>query len=401
MQRLSKSIKMGNALKIVATEVNAQLAGVSKQVPCLAGKPGIGKTESLGNLAKEMGHEFIEVQMSAVFPEEFSGIPDFKEANPDLAKEWSVTGSSSAKFTQWSIPELVTLVNQKAKEAAQKGRGVIVLFDDIHAADPTLERFMFNLLRQKRVGQYQLEDNVALVTAMNDSGAAGFRGFNAAVLDRLAIYSVEFDFDHWYDNVVAADLNTLVAAFLKIYHREHMLGEEDTQKITPSPRSWTELSALLNFAEDNNVSFDTNELLAIVSAKVGEEAAAEFMKFKITYEKYNFDEKIRQKSLEEIGDDITEQILWSNIVRHAKDKQDGEYIVKLMSKNIEKTQFISSIIREIVSISRQQGKSAKSKKSPIGVIYNSLIQSDLTMGEKEAEIINDTVNAMLGHGSVL
>ena len=400
MNRLSKAIKMGNALKIVATEVNAQLVGVSKQVPCLAGKPGIGKTESLEGLARDMGHEFIAVQMSAVFPEEFSGIPDFRDADPELAKAWSVTGSSSAKFTQWSIPELVTLVNQKAKEAAIRGKGVIVLFDDIHAADPTLERFMFNLLRQKRVGQYQLEENVALVAAMNDSGAAGFRGFNAAVLDRLAIYSVDFDFDHWYNNVVAADINTLVAAFLKIYHREHMLGEEDTQKITPSPRSWTELSALLNFAEESNVKFDTSELLAIVSAKVGEEAAAEFMKFKITYEKYNFDEKIKKRSIEEIGDDITEQIIWSNIVRHAQTREDGEYVIKLMAKNIEKTQFITSTVREIVSISQQLGKAAKNKKTAIGTIYHSLLRSEEHFGEK-AKVFDDTISAILGHGAAL
>jgi len=350
----NNKMSMKDAIELVKYELLAQEAGNVKQIPTLAGKPGIGKTESLKALAKELGYDLITVQLSAVAPEEFSGIPEFLDAPQEFSKKYSISGIGGAKFTRWSVPELVANANYKAEIVKNNGgKGVVVLFDDIHAADPALERYMFNLFLDKVVGQYKLADNVLVCAAMNDSDEAGFRGFNSAVLDRLAIYPVEFDFDHWY-KIMGAYLDNVIAAFLR-NHKERAQGEESVDEVQPSPRSWTELSNFVKFMRNNGVDVKNNILRNAARARVGEKVAAELVKFNILYEKFDFESKIKLPVDKiEIPADPIEQILFANIIRYAKTKEQGEKIIELINKNKNNNLFISELVNEISVLHRSK-----------------------------------------------
>ena len=340
-------MKMSEALEYIKFELLGQEAGAVKQVPVLAGRPGIGKTESLRALARDIGYELITVQLSAVAPEEFSGIPEFIEAPEDVVAEWSANGIKGGKFTRWSIPELVALANVKAKRVKDAGgKGVVVLLDDIHATDPALERYMFNLFLDKTVGQYKMAENVLLCGAMNDSDEAGFNGMNSAVLDRLAVYSVEFDFDHWY-KIMGHQLNTLVAAFLKS-HQEYVIGEESTEEVSPSPRSWTELSNLFNHIE--KVGGKIKNIKNVAGARVGDKAAAELQRFKVIYEKFDFRDMLNKGKATKIGDDIVDQILAGYMFREVKKKGDSSRLIEIIDSNKDKKIFLSSLGTEIYSL---------------------------------------------------
>ena len=367
---LNNYIRFRDAINMVKSNIEAQEAGMISHIPVLAGKPGIGKTASIEELAYSLGHDFIPIQLSAVFPEEFSGIPDFMNAPEHLAERWSITNSPDAKFTKWSIPELVTVCNTAALRAKERGKGVVVLFDDIHAADPTLERYMFNLFLQKRIGHYQLEDNVYIVGAMNDSSAAGFNGFNAAVLDRMAVYSVEFDFDYWYDQI-GGSLHPMIAAFLKQYHQQFMQSEESPKEVTPSPRTWTEASRM--FTHMDNKGYFKDEKIAqekmymIVNSLVGAKAASKFIEFKIIFDKYNFPEMIRKRDIHKIGDDVVDEIMYAMLVKYVNSKQDAEYVYEMVKENVKRPGFVTNIIvetRNTVKAISQAKRKAKQQNMP-------------------------------------
>ena len=348
----NNKMSMKNAIELVKFELLAQEAGAVRQVPTLAGKPGIGKTESLKALATELGYELIVTQLSAVAPEEFSGIPEFLDAPKDFSGKYSVSGVNGAKITRWTVPELVANANYRAERIKEQGgKGVVVLFDDIHAADPALERYMFNLFLDKAVGQYKLADNVLICAAMNDSDEAGFRGFNAAVMDRLAVYPVEFDFDHWY-KIIGGNLDNVVAAFLR-NHKERAQGEESVDSVSPSPRSWTELSNFLKFMRSKNVNIDNTMLKNAARARVGDEVAAELVKFNVLYEKFNFEAKIKLPADKiQIPVDMVEQLMFAGIVRYVKTEEQGEKIVKLIENNKDANLFISELVNEIAVLYR-------------------------------------------------
>ena len=342
----ANKMSMKNAIELVKFELMAQEAEAVKQVPTLAGRPGIGKTESLKALAEELGYALITVQLSAIAPEEFSGIPEFLDAPAEFSKKFSVAGVGGAKFTRWTVPELVANANYKAEKiATQGGKGVIVLFDDIHAADPALERYMFNLFLDKTVGQYKLADNVLVCAAMNDSDEAGFRGFNAAVLDRLAVYPVDFDFDYWYQ-IMGGNLDHVVAAYLRA-HKERAQGDESVDKVSPSPRSWTELSNFIKFMRSKNVKI-TNEMLKNAArARVGDEVAAELVKFNIIYERFDLESKIKLPADQiEVPSDMVEQIMFANIIRYIDSDEKAKKVIELIKRNIDNNLFIAEIVNE-------------------------------------------------------
>jgi len=381
----SNKMNMREAIELVKYELLAQEAGSLKQVPTLAGKPGIGKTESLKALAKELEYELIAVQLSAVAPEEFSGIPEFLDAPQEFSKKYSVSGVGGAKFTRWSVPELVANANYKAELIKNNGgKGVVILFDDIHAADPALERYMFNLFLDKVVGQYKLADNVLVCAAMNDSDEAGFRGFNAAVLDRLAVYPVNFDFDYWY-KIVGAHLDNVIAAFLR-NHKERAQGEESVDEVQPSPRSWTELSNFIKFMRSKGVEIKNNILKNAARARVGDKVAAELVKFNILYEKFDFESKIKLPVDKiEIPVDPVEQILFANIIRYAKTEEQGKKIIKLIENNKNNNLFISEIVNEIAVMH----SSAHHKNNPaVKTIVEFILKSN---DEKLDQIFFDTM----------
>jgi len=364
---------MKNALELVKYELLAQEAGQVKQVPTLAGRPGIGKTESLKALAEELGYELIVTQLSAVAPEEFSGIPEFLDAPKDFSGKYSVSGVNGAKVTRWTVPELVANANYRAEKIAEQGgKGVVVLFDDIHAADPALERYMFNLFLDKVVGQYKLADNVLICAAMNDSDEAGFRGFNAAVLDRLAIYPVEFDFDFWY-KIMGAQLDNVVAAFLR-NHKERAQGEESVDKVGPSPRSWTELSNFLKFMRSRGVKINNEMLRNAARARVGEEVAAELVKFNILFEKFDFESKIKMPADKiTVPTDMVEQIMFASIVRYAKTEDQGKKLISVIENNKDSKLFIAEIINEIAVLSKSP---VYKKQKGFMTLYNWVIETD-------------------------
>jgi len=346
----SKKMSLGKAIEYIEFELLAQAEGRVKQIPTIAGRPGIGKTESLRALAEKLGYSLIVVQLSAVAPEEFSGIPEFVDATiVEDAESWSINGIKGAKFTRWSIPELVTIANTTAKTAKN---GVIVLFDDIHACDPALERYLFNLFLDKTVGQYKLSDNVLCCAAMNDSDEAGFVGFNSAVLDRLAIYSVEFDFDYWY-GIIGYKLNPIISSFLKSY-KEMCFLEESTDTVTPSPRSWTELSNLIDFISEKKIDFHKS-LRNIAAARVGDKAASELNKHNIIFQKFNFEDIVKNKwSTYEVPEDIIEQALCGEIVRYIKTEKDAEHVYDILLRNVKKSSFASAFLVELSYIYRSQ-----------------------------------------------
>ena len=351
---MTKKISLKEALELIKFELLAQASGKIRQVPTLAGRPGIGKTDALKDLAEKLGYKLITVQLSAVAPEELSGIPDFRNAPEEFARTYSVLGADSAKYTQWSVPELAAVANEVASKVKEEGgKGVVILLDDIHAADPALERYMFNMFLDKTVGQYRLAKNVLICAAMNDSAEAGFTGFNAAVLDRLAIYPVEFDFNHWY-RLIGGQLDPLVASFLKS-HQERCQGDESVDKVTPSPRSWTELSNFIKFMKGEGVKI-TNALLRNAAlARVGEEAAAELVKFKVVYDRFDFENLIKQPVNKiKLPTDMVEQIIFAGIVRYMKTRDDGQKIIDLVTSNRDKSLFITEVINEVSALFRTE-----------------------------------------------
>ncbi len=212
------------------------------------GPPGAGKSAIVAQLAAEQGLTLVDIRAPLLDPTDLRGIP-------------AVVGDRA----EWFAPSFLP------REGAAPG---VLFFDELNAAPPIVQASLYQLVLDRRIGEYQLPDGWRIV-------AAGNREQDRSVVyrmpDALANRFVHLDFtpsfDDWRVWAVGRRLNPTVVAFLSL-RRELLHKAGGTDRAFPTPRSW-EIAADILDAFGGELSAD--EALA---GAVGTGAAIELQKFR-------------------------------------------------------------------------------------------------------------------------
>ncbi len=325
-----------NERLIITQNIKAQLDGASVAPICVSGHPGTGKSTTVAIIAKELGMNIVTESGPTLTHELLSGLPDTINAAQYQAN--SIDGSSP-QATQWSIPEMVA----KAIRAAEE-KPTILLIDDFHMVSPHLQAYFYGLLLERRLGNYKLSDNIAIVLTMNDSESAGFAGINSAVRNRLAILRVEFNFDYWLESY-GNRLHYLVASFLKT--KSNYCMEEETTGIVgyATARAWTAIAAELKYHTDD---FVLSQASVVAGMQVSSDAARAFQLHVNYISAINFTNVVTNRELTDLSSkDPLDSIIYAYITNFINTVDDGLYLFKLMNKNIEQSAFIGFVLGEL------------------------------------------------------
>jgi hypothetical protein len=244
------TISAGEALRVLAAGWDAQRAGHLTASWMLHGRPGVGKTEIVQTLARQIGAQLFDLRLTTIEPQDLRGLPYYDH---DSAK------------TVWYRPEDLPDTDAPA----------ILFLDELTAASPTLQPTVYGLLQERRVGRHTLPDSVMIVAAGNrvEDGAIA-HDMGSALSDRLIHMTVQASADDWLKHyAVAAGIHPTVAAFIRT--RPDLLDTtEDAlrrgQTIACTPRSWTRVSAILHAVPDRALR------QVMVAGTVGAAPAAEF-----------------------------------------------------------------------------------------------------------------------------
>ena len=217
----------------------------------LHGRPGIGKTEIVQQLADEIGAVLHDLRLTTIEPQDLRGLPFF-----DLA----------ARRTVWFRPE--DLPDDPTRPS-------VLFLDELTAAAPNLQPTVYGLLQERRVGPHKLPDSCFLVAAGNmvEDGAIAYE-MGTALSDRLIHLRLEADADDWLRNyAVPKGLNPAVIAFIRT--RPDCLDTTETalrqgEMIACTPRSWARVSQLMSTIPERSL-----RNIAIAGV-LGEAVAAEF-----------------------------------------------------------------------------------------------------------------------------
>lgn len=323
-------------ITILTNNINQQLAGKPVAPICLAGKPGTAKSTTVELIAKQLNMNIVTESAPTMTHEVLSGLPDTVDASQFQAN--SIDGSVP-QATQWSIPEMLS----KAIRAA-KDKPTVLLIDDFHMVSPHLQAYFYGLLLERRLGNFKLSDNTAIVLTMNDSDAAGFTGINSAVRNRLAILQVEFDFDYWINNY-GNKLHYLVTSFLKT-KSNYCMEDESTGIIGyASARAWTAIAYELTGYSDE---FILAHASTIAGMQVSAEAARAFQLHVNYIAKIDFSSTVSNRTLTDLSkQDPIDSIVHSYITNFIKSVDDGLYLFDLMNANINQSAFIGFILGEV------------------------------------------------------
>jgi hypothetical protein len=244
------------------------------------GAPGIGKTEVLNSVAKELGIIVQEWHLSQIEPTDFRGVP----------KVENVLGSNDPndERTVSKLPAIFPTDNGK------NGRGGIMFFDEINRAPKMVLSAALSLCLGGKVGLYELPSMWIVVAAGNrpeDLGGAVATTIEPALANRFAHINYAPTFASWSNWALKQEhMNPDIIAFLtwnKSYF--HKLDPEAEKMNWPSPRTW-EMASEEEYAvrgRDWKNKIPLSEIQDIYTDLIGGEAAIAFKEYLQLKEHYN------------------------------------------------------------------------------------------------------------------
>lgn len=223
----------------------------------LWGPPGVGKSQSIRELAKILENEtrkkvnVTDVRLLLFNPIDLRGIP---------------TANEDKTLAIWLKPHIFQMDPSPSV--------INILFlDEITAAPQSVQAAAYQITLDRTVGEHRLPNNCIVIAAGNrttDKSVA--YTMPKALANRLLHLEVEPNFNSWNEWAISSGINSKVLGFLKF--KPNYLIETDIKASTlayATPRTWELVSNILN-----NVSADIKEVYHLVAGLVGKGIAVEF-----------------------------------------------------------------------------------------------------------------------------
>lgn len=220
----------------------------------LWGPPGIGKSEVVAGVAKELGGAFIDLRLAQMEPTDLRGIPFY---NKELGK------------MDWAPP-----IDLPDEEFASQYPIVCLFMDEMNSAAPSIQAAAYQLVLNRRIGKYVLPDNVVVIAAGNRESDKGVTyRMPAPLANRFVHIEMRVDHASWETWAVVNKIHKDVVGYVGFAKQDlYDFDPRSSSRSFATPRSWTFVSELL---KDEDIS--TEDLTDLVAGAVGEGVAVKFM----------------------------------------------------------------------------------------------------------------------------
>lgn len=182
----------------------------------LWGPPGVGKSQLVHQIGARHQVKVVDIRLSQMEPSDLRGIP-FK----------------SGEHVEWAIPAMLP-------DAARHGAAGILFLDEITSAVPSVSAAAYQLILDRRLGEYTVPDGWAIFSAGNRQGDRGVTyTMPAPLANRFSHYDVEINLDDWVSWAYQNQIDERIIGFLR-YRPELLFDFDPAQNpmAFPSPRSW-------------------------------------------------------------------------------------------------------------------------------------------------------------------
>ena len=245
---------------------------IENKIPVFVwGSPGIGKSSIVKKIAVDKGLEFVDLRLSLLDPTDLKGIPFFDKDNHEAV---------------WASPNFLP------KNPNSKG---VLFLDEINTAPPSVQASAYQLVLDRKVGDYELPSGWSIVAAGNHESDRGvvYR-MPPPLANRFVHLNMEVSFNDWKGWAYSRGIDSSIIAFLQ-YDNEKLFDFDPSknQKSFPTPRSWEYVDKILA----SNI--ESTLLMEIISGAVGTESAIAFMSFrKVMNRLPNIDKLLNNENVE-------------------------------------------------------------------------------------------------------
>jgi len=258
---MAASMTDTRTVKISEATVLITRAFKKKRPVFLWGPPGIGKSELVQEIGDSgvMGNTLvIDMRLALFEPTDLRGYPV-----PNLE-----TG-----VMQWLPP-----ADLPSKELAAQYDTVIVFLDEMNSAAPSVQAAGYQLILNRRIGQYVLPDNVVMIAAGNRETDKGVTYRMPKPLEnRFVHFELRVDFQDWLNWAVNNNVSADIVGYLSFAKGDlYNFDPQSSSRGFATPRAWSFTSELIEDADDLAESLQTD----LVAGCVGEGIAVKFMAHK-------------------------------------------------------------------------------------------------------------------------
>ena len=227
---------------------------IIKKLPVFIwGAPGIGKSSIVKEIAQKNRLEFIDLRLSLMDPTDLKGIPFFDERSREGV---------------WAKPSFLPKEDDKS-------RGILFL-DEINTAPPAVQASAYQLILDRRVGEYQLPDGWSIIAAGNRENDRGvvYR-MPPPLANRFVHFEMEVNFGDWKQWAYERGIDASVIAFLA-FDKEMLFtfDPSSNEKSFATPRSWEYVDTIIKSGIRDELILDS------ISGAVGREGAINYISFK-------------------------------------------------------------------------------------------------------------------------
>lgn len=217
----------------------------------LWGPPGVGKSQIVAQVGQRHNVPVIDIRLSQMEPSDLRGIP-FREGN----------------LVEWATPAMLP-------EVQRHGAQGVLFLDEITSAVPSVSAAAYQLILDRRLGDYSVPEGWAIFAAGNRQGDRGVTyTMPAPLANRFSHFEVDLNLDDWVAWAYQNKMDERIIGFLRF--RPELLFKFDPAHnpvAFPTPRSWEFAHrALQKFSDSPHLLLNT--LQACVGSAAGIELKA-------------------------------------------------------------------------------------------------------------------------------
>lgn len=225
-----------------------------KRPAMLWGAPGVGKSQLMAQFAAANDMALIDVRAILFDPVDLRGIPFLQETEGGIGKR-----------TGWAIPDFLPYADKHGE------RGILFI-DELTAAPPSVQAAFYQLMLDRRLGDYMMPDGWYIFAAGNrETDRAVAYKMPSALANRLVHIDFDVNSEDWTAWAIQAGIAPEIIAFLR-FKTALLHSFDPKERAFPTPRSWEFVSQMLP-------KLTRNLEIPLISGTVGQGAASEFIAF--------------------------------------------------------------------------------------------------------------------------
>lgn len=262
-------------MNFIDTLKSVELVLATGEVPLVVGESGIGKTALAKKLAKENNWNLVVVDGNLLKEGEIGGLP--------TVESYVLQSSNGEKIEKKTTIYAVHHKLREIDEEISKGKTVLLFIDEINRCEHTVQQELMNLILNREINGYKLNDDVKILAAMNPSSKYG-SDFDYQVVDmdaaqenRFVWLNMEPDHTQWINWAIHEGLEEKVIEFISTFPEYlHKTNEDD---VRATPRSYERVSKSYTIYKNQKDSIPRSVFLNVIKGNVGKVIGEEFISF--------------------------------------------------------------------------------------------------------------------------